>query len=125
MEGYSFGDSARFASNLFYGVTAGQNLLGTALERRWPVGEGWHVYDMYWRNQNGAVTVRVVVDGAERARYSNADHGDLRLQNFGPHNIILNVAVGSNFGIFDNSRIDLQGRTMIWIDYVYVDRRAL
>jgi hypothetical protein len=125
MEGYSFGGSTRFASNLFYGTTSGQNLLGNSCERAYGVSEGWHMYDEYWKNVNGVVTVTIQLDGVTKATYTNSAHGSLRLQNFGPHNIILNLCIGSNWNIFDNSRINVFSKTMMWVDYVTVDRRTL
>ena len=126
VEGYSYGGSARYACNLFYGTSSGQNQLhGT--ENPYNVSEGWHMYDEYWSNVNGQVTVTIKLDGVTMKTYRNSDYANLRLQNFGPHNIILNLNVGSSphLGIFDNSRINLFSRTMMWVDYVTVDRRSL
>lgn len=125
MEGYSYGGSAKFASNLFYGTTSGKNLLGSTCERAYGVTEGWHLYDQYWKNVNGSVTVTIQLDGITVASYTNAANSNLRLENFGPHNIILNVAVGDNYGIFDNSKINVFSKTMMWVDYVTVDKRTL
>jgi hypothetical protein len=125
MEGYSFGGSTKFAANLFYGTTSGQNQLGNTQERTYSVGEGWHWYDQYWKNQNGNVTVTIAIDGVTRATYTNANHGSLRLQNFGPHNIIFNLNVGSNSGIFNNNNINLFSKTMMWVDQVKVEKRTL
>jgi len=127
LEAYSYGNSAKFASNLFYGTAVNQNLLGNSCETSWGNGEGWHMYDEYWRNVNGAVTVTIQLDGATTATYTNANNPNLRLENFGPHNIIFNLAVGSNsnLGIFNNDNINLYSKTMMWIDYVTVDERGL
>ncbi|GAB3561829.1 hypothetical protein GCM10027578_03190 [Spirosoma luteolum] len=125
MEGYSYGGTARFASNLFYGTTTGSNLLGTSAERPYSLGEGWHTYEQYWKNSNGTVSVTIVVDGATVATYTNAVNTKLRLENFGPHNVILNLNVGSNNTLFDNSKINLLDRTMMYVDYVKVDKRTL
>lgn len=125
MEGYSFGGSASFSSNLFYGTTSGQNLLGNTCLSSWSTGEGWHMYDEYWKNVNGAVTVTTQLDGVTKATYTNAKNGNLRLENFGPHNIILNLAIGSNWGTFNNANINLYSKTMLWVDYVTVDKRTL
>jgi hypothetical protein len=76
-------------------------------------------------NVNGAVTVITQLDGATKATYTNAKNANLRLQNFGPHNIILNLAVGSNYGTFNNANINLYSKTMMWVDYVTVDKRTL
>lgn len=125
MEGYSFGNSSHFASNLFYGTSTGQNLLETNAERRYPNSEGWHTYDLYWTNINGNVYLDILVDGNKVANYYNGIDSDLRLQNFGPHNVIFNLNVGSDTGIFDNSRINLFSRTYMYVDYVHVDKRTL
>jgi hypothetical protein len=125
VEGYSYGGSTKFASNLFYGTSAGANQLGNTCERTYGVSEGWHMYDEYWKNVNGNVTVTIQLDGQTVSTYTNAANGNLRLQNFGPHNIILNVCVGDKYGIFDNSRINVFSKTMMWVDYVTVDKRTL
>ena len=126
MEGYSYGGSTRFSSNLFYGYSSGNNALGNSCQRNYGVGEGWHMYDEYWKNQNGWVTVTIQLDGNTVATYTNSVNGNLQLQNFGPHNIILNLAVGcTSWNAFDNSRINTFGKTMMWVDYVTVDKRSL
>jgi hypothetical protein len=127
MEGYSFSGSTRFTSNLFYGTSAGNNLLGNSCTKQYTVSEGWHVYDQYWQNVNGAVTLTIKLDGATVSTYTNSINGNLKLQNFGPHNIMLNLNVGSNsnVGIFNNSLINLFSKTMMWVDYVTVDKRSL
>ena len=127
LEGYSFGGSANFTSNTFYGTASGTNLLSNTCQRSWSNSEGWHMYDEYWKNVNGAVTVTVQLDGVTKATYTNASNGNLRLENFGPHNIILNVAIGSNsnLNIFNNNNINLYSKTMMWVDYVTVDKRTL
>jgi hypothetical protein len=124
-EGYSYGGSTKWASNLFYGTSPGVNLLGTTCERVYNGNGDWHMYDEYWKNVNGAVTVTIQLDGVTKATYTNATNGNLRLQNFGPHNIIFNLAVGDKYGIFDNSRINVMSKTMMWVDYVTVDKRTL
>lgn len=127
MEGYTFGTYNRYASNLFYGTTSNQNQLGNTCEKQYTVGTGWHMYDEYWKNENGWVTVTIQLDGVTVSTYTNNINGNLKLQNFGPHNIIFNLNVGSNsnVGIFDNSRINLFSKSMMWVDYVTVDRRTL
>jgi hypothetical protein len=131
MEGYSFAPAAsRFASNLFYGTQTGTNLLGNSFERNYPSSfdvdalSGWHLYDCYWKNVNGVVTVSTYIDGALIATYTNS--GSLKLENFGPHNVILNLNVGSNDNSFiDKAKINLFSSTSMWVDYVTVDKRTL
>jgi hypothetical protein len=127
VEAYSFGNSAKYASNLFYGTSSGNNQLGNTCEKPYSVSAGWHLYDEYWKNQNGTVTVTIQLDGVTVATYTNAINGNLQLQNFGPHNVIFNLNVGSNsnIGIFNNSQINLFSKTMMWVDYVTVDKRTL
>lgn len=125
MEGYSFGGSTRFASNLFYGITSGTNLLGNSAERQYPVAEGWHTYEEYWKNQNNVVTVTIVVDGVTVSTYTNAVNSNLKLENFGPHNVIVNLNVGSNGNLFNNSLINLFDQTLMYTDYVRVDKRGI
>lgn len=127
MEGYSYGSSAKFASNLFYGSTSGNNQLGNTCEKPFSAASGWHLYDEYWKNENGVITVTTKIDDNTIYSYTNAVNGNLRLQNFGPHQIILNLNVGSNsnLGIFNNSAINLYTKTMMWVDYVTVDKRTL
>lgn len=124
-EGYSFGGSIKWASNLFYGTSSGVNQLGTTCERIYNGNAEWHMYDEYWQNVNGTVTVTIKLDNNTVATYTNAANGNLRLQNFGPHNIILNLNVGDKWGIFDNSRNNVMTKTMMWVDYVTVDKRTL
>jgi Glycosyl hydrolases family 16 len=133
LEAYSFNPSAtKAASNLFYGTTTGQNLLGNAAERQYPTSysvdgnSGWHTYDCFWKNQGGVVTVTTKVDNVTIATYVNSSVSKLNLNNFGPHNIILNLNVGSNDSSFiDPAKINLEGNTYMWVDYVTVDKRTL
>ena len=133
MEAYSFSPNAtRAASNLFYGTTTGQNLLGNSAERPYPTtfsidgNSGWHTYDSYWKNQNGVITVTTKIDNVTIATYTNSSVSQLNLNNFGPHNIILNLNVGSNdSGFINPALINLQGNTYMWVDYVTVDKRTL
>jgi hypothetical protein len=127
MEGYSKAGSANFTSNLFYGTTANANLLGNTCTKAYNVSEGWHMYDEYWQNLNNVVTVTIQLDGVTVSTYSDSINGNLKLENFGPHNIMLNLCVGSNsnVGIFNNSLINLYTKTMMWVDYVTVDERSL
>lgn len=127
VEAYSFGSYAKYASNLFYGSTANNNQLGNTCEKPYNAGPGWHTYDEYWKNENGNVTVTIQLDGNTVATYTNAINGNLQLGNFGPHNIIFNLNVGSNnnIGIFNNAQINLFSKTMMWVDYVTVDKRTL
>ncbi len=125
MEGYSFGDSTRFASNLFFGTKTGKNLLETNAERKYKNSEGWHKYELYWTNRRGRIVLSIFVDQKKVASYTNKIDSDLRLEKFSPHTIMLNLNVGSDTGIFDNSKIKLFSKTYMYVDYVRVDKRKL
>jgi len=125
MEGYSYGGTSKFASNLFYGTTAGSNQMGNSCTKAYSVGDGWHLYDEYWKNQNGTVTITIKLDEVTVATYTNAANSNLKLANFGPHNVILNLCVGDNYGNFTASKIDVATKTMMWVDYVTIDKRNL
>ena len=124
-EGYSYGTYARFASNLFYGKRSGRDQLRQSCERPFDVTEGWHLYEEYWTNVNGVVTITIQLDGVTVASYANDASRFLELENFGPHNIILNLNVGDNYRIFDSKQINVFDKTMMWVDYVTVDKRTL
>ncbi len=123
VEGYTYGTYARYACNLIYGK--GRNVLGTTCERQYLVSEGWHVYEQYWKNENGAVSVIIALDGIQVASYTNAVNPKLKLEDFGPHTVMLNLNVGDNYGIFDNSKINVFDKTMMWVDYVTVEKRNI
>ena len=123
VEGYTYSTYARYASNLFYGK--GRNVLGTTCERPYGVSEGWHIYDEYWANTNGVVSITIQLDGVTAATYTNAVNTKLKLENFGPHTIMLYLNVGDNYGIFNNSLINVFDKTMMWVDYVTVTKRTL
>lgn len=126
MEGYSWNGSASFSSNLFYGTSANTDLLKNSCCSYYTVSEGWHMYDEYWKNQNGYVTVTIQLDGVTVATYTNSSNSNLALANFGPHNIIFNLCVGcTSWNCFDNSAINVYSKTMMWVDYVTVDKQTL
>ncbi|MBL3655845.1 glycoside hydrolase family 16 protein [Fulvivirga sediminis] len=128
MEAYSYGyyGGEKYASNLFYGYNAGQSLLDQNAVRHYDyIGEGWHTYDMYWSNVNGSVYVDILVDGNQVANYHNGIDPDLRLENFGPHNVILNLNIGSNTGIFNNNAINVFWNTDMYVDYVRVQKTSI
>ncbi len=138
MEGYSHGNdpnkSSEFASNLFYGTQAATpgnntNLLGNDAHRVFygfnsDSNNGWHEYDMYWRRTGNYVSVRVVIDGVQRAYYDNSLVNNLNLNNFNTHSVILNLNVGSNDGIFQGTP-NVFWNTYMYADYVLVEKRYL
>ena len=131
MEGYSYGSSANFTSNLFYGPE-GNNLLGTSCTRNYPTtftGDEWHTYDEFWQKQNGWTTVTIKFDGATVATYTNNDNSNLHLETFNGHNVILNLCVGATgaaAGIFqNNSNLNILKNTQMWVDFVKVEKRTI
>lgn len=133
MEGYSFAPTAsRFTSNLFYGTTSGANLLGNAAERSYPssfnidANNGWHLYESFWSMKNNVVTVTIKVDNITVITYTNNNVSKLNLNNFGPHNIILNLNVGSNDSSFINpNKLNLFTNVFMWVDDVTVYKRPI
>jgi hypothetical protein len=130
MEGYSYNGYTRFTSNLFYGTNTCStcNELGNTCENLYTLSSttsDWHMYDEYWKNENGVITVTIKVDDIVVKEYTNSINGNLKLENFAAHNIILNLNVGSNSGIFTTSYINASTNTMMWVDYVTVDKRTL
>jgi len=90
------------------------------------LSEGWHTYEQRWtKYSNGWITVRIYLDGRQVSYYDNNINSNLRLQNFKDHHIIFNLNVGSNGGIFNNSRINLFSNTYMYVDWVAVDRRSI
>lgn len=133
MEGYSFApNTSRFTSNLFYGTTSGANQLENAAERSYPSAfnlngnNGWHLYESFWKMKNNVVTVTIKLDGATVSTYTNNSVSKLNLNNFGPHNIIFNMNVGSNDSNFiDPNKINLFSTVMMWVDDVTVYKRPI
>lgn len=133
LEAYTYGSSKRdqFKSNLFYGTGACLQNSVANLERDYSKRvrnpAKWVNYSMVWTNKNGVVTLTILVNNKKVSSYSNSSHPNLQLQNFGPHNIILNLNVGATgaaSGIFNNNAvIDLKDSTDMFVDWVKVERR--
>ena len=123
MEGYSFGGTESYASNLFYGVTPGVNQLGNTCERPMNSGDGWHNYDVFWINNAGSMTLVVQLDGITTATYTNSSNSNLNLQNFSAHNILFNLCVGG--GMFNNNNLQVMSKIMMWVDWVSVSSSSL
>jgi hypothetical protein len=133
MEGYSFApNSSRFTSNLFYGTSSGSNILGNSAERNYSSSfnidsnNGWHLYESFWKMKNNVVTVTIKLDNVTVSTYTNSSVGNLNLNNFGPHSIILNMNVGSKDSNFiDPGKINLFTSTIMWVDDVTVYKRPI
>jgi hypothetical protein len=125
MEAYSYGtgNNTRMGSNLFYGNNPGENLLSNKLEKPMTYTEGWHTFEMSWKNIRGSVMVSIMLDSVTTASYTDAANADLRLANFNMHAMVFNLNVGDNYGIFDNSKIDMLARTLMYVDYARVEKR--
>lgn len=133
MEGYSFAPNAsRFTSNIFYGTTVGNNLLGNSAERNYPANfnidgnNGWHLYESFWKMKDNVVTVTIKVDDVTVATYTNSSVSNLNFNNFGTHAIIFNVNVGSKDSNFiDPNKLNLFSTVMMWVDDVTVYKRPI
>nr|WP_256474460.1 family 16 glycosylhydrolase [Mucilaginibacter aurantiaciroseus] len=129
MEAYTYGagQTTRMASNLFYGTTPNQNILNNKLEKPMTYTEGWHTYEMFWKYVNGKATITTMLDGVTIAVYTNESFtpGGLQLENFTSQAMVLNLNVGDNFGIFDNTKINLFAKTMMFVDFVKIEKRTL
>lgn len=129
MEGYSHGSYDHFASNMFYGTSVGKNLLGRTAEREWNnfnsnSNKGWHTYDMYWRNNRGKRSIEIRIDGVVRASFSDSTNSKLDLSKFTNHNLMINLNVGSDSGIF-NSPTKLFDKTWMFVDYARVEKKKI
>ncbi len=138
MEGYSHKGSSHFASNIFYGKKTGKNELGRRFEREYhnfdvDSNNGWHTYEMFWKNANGFITLKIIIDGDSENKeqikiteYSdNSDKNNkLEFENFKNHSVILNLNVGSDSGIF-KGEANLLSKTQMYVDYVIVQKREL
>ncbi len=127
LESYARGGSISSASNVFFGWNVGQNVLGQRAERHYTVGDnGWHYYQMFWkRHHDGRDEINIFVDGKHTSYYSNTTVRGLRLDRFDRHNIMLNLNVGDDRNIFNNSRIDLKKSANMYVDYVLVQKRNI
>lgn len=132
LEGYSYGSygSERYASNIHYNSSAGSSNTLNNEKHYDKIAEGWHTYDMFWRNKNGIRSVAILVDNEQVAYYDNASVNNLALQNFVNHNVIFNLNVGhtpknNQTPIFINQNIQLFDQTMMYVDYVRVRKRSL
>jgi beta-glucanase (GH16 family) len=125
METYSYGSGkpTRMASNLFYGLSPNVNLLNNKLEKPMTYTEGWHTYELFWKNLAGKITLTIMLDGVTTATYTDESMAELQLQNFGEHTMVLNLNVGDNYGIFDNTKINLFSKTLMYVDFAKVEKR--
>lgn len=129
MEGYSHGSYDHFASNMFYGTSVGKNLLGRSAEREWKnfnnnSKNSWHTYEMFWRNRKGKRSIEIRIDGVVRATYNDDTNSKLDLSKFTNHNLIINLNVGSDSGIFNRST-KIFDKTWMFVDYVKVEKKKI
>jgi beta-glucanase (GH16 family) len=126
MEAYSYGSpgSTKLKSNLFYGIEVNKNLLNNKLEKDMTYSEGWHTYEMLWKDLNGKHTITIIFDGVTTATYTNESMApELKIENFTAHNVVLNLNVGDNYGIFDNAKTNLFAKTLMFVDFAKVEKR--
>ncbi len=130
LEGYSYGNDAKFASNLFYGNSVGTSTLdhaNTVKEYSLSGGtsDAWHTLEMRWLNNGGIHRIQVRVNNVLIKTYDNNTDPNLALQNFTPHNIIFNLNVGHDGAIFNNNLINGFTKAYYLIDWVEVSKRDI
>lgn len=130
MEAYTYGSSNndKYACNMFYGTNINRNILsGTVKNYTSKIKPtAWNKYEMRWKNKNGNHEVKIYVNGQFVKKYNNNNTSRLQLQKFTPHNIILNLNVGTDrFPFFDNAKVNLFDKTIMLVDWVKVDKRNL
>ncbi len=123
LDAYSYGNSSKYFNNLFYGSVIGEDVLANAAKKQFDHTDGWHNYALIWINDNGKHTLKIEIDEILVATYTNNDYKDLKLENFGKHNIIFNLNVGSNDTTFKNQSIKLFNKTEMYIDWIKVEKR--
>lgn len=126
MEGYSYGGSEHFSSNLFYGKETGKNDVGRTAEKEYKdfSGNGWHTYEMIWTNDKGNIKSQMKVDGKSINTYTDSGSTKWDFKKFSSHNLMINLNVGSNDGIFTGSP-NLFDRLYMYVDYVRVETRKI
>jgi Glycosyl hydrolases family 16 len=126
-EAYSKGSNtvpiAKWASNIHFGPSGSSTSNQETTISNYT--EGWHNYDMYWKNQDGVVSITILIDGKIVACFKDSTINGMSLNNFMGHNIILNLNIGSNNGIFNNNDINLYTKVMMFVDYVKVRKLTL
>ncbi|PTB90539.1 glycoside hydrolase, partial [Marivirga lumbricoides] len=130
MEGYSYGNSEKFTSNIFYGTTVGVSSLShdnTVYEYNLEGDstDGWHTIEMRWMNDSGTRSIHIFVNNQHVKTYNKETDLNLELQNFTPHNIIFNLNVGHDGEIFNNNLIDGFTKAYYFIDWVEVSKRDI
>ncbi|GAB3338386.1 hypothetical protein GCM10027429_23520 [Marivirga atlantica] len=130
MEGYSYGDSEVFASNIFYGNTVGVNTLSHdntvhEYDLESDTTNGWHTLEMRLLDDGGSKSIHIFVNDEYVKTYNNETDPNLELRNFTPHIIIFNLNVGHDGTIFDNDLIDGFTKAFYFIDWVEVTKRDL
>jgi len=136
MEGYTFGNgnNDKYASNLFFGWTAqedgGGNILNSNQSTHYysnlvSGSGGWTDFEMFWSKKNGVNKVVIKIGSNYVKTYNDNNVQGLNLNAFGAHNIILNLNIGSNDGIFQNWRNNVFGRAEMLVDYVHVRKRTI
>lgn len=114
---------AEYKTNIHYSPQANSSLANQ--ETLIPnIIDGWHTYEMYWRNENGTHTVTILLDDKIVACFKNSSISNLQLQAFQSHSIIFNLNIGSNSNYIFNSPINIFDQTSMYVDYIKV-RKAI
>lgn len=135
MEGYTYGSSGsdRYASNLFYGPTplsqGGSSVLNMNQSVHYYSNDinpsNWIIYEMRWIQwNNGGNVVQIYINGSLKKTYRNNNVDNLDLRKFKDHNMILNLNVGSDGGIFNGFTPNIFGSTDMLVDWVSVQERT-
>lgn len=130
MEGYSYGDTEKYASNIFYGTTVGVSILSQnntvhQYNLSDDSADGWQTLEMRWMEHSGTSSIHIFVNNEYVKTYDNNTDPNLNLNNFTPHNIIFNLNVGDDGGIFNNNLIDGFTKAYFLIDWVEVSKRSI
>lgn len=132
MEGYTYGKKKKdkWASNLFFGKQSGKSIIDMNQSTQHydsavNAAGVWNDFEMRWKKVNGLETIEIYVNDNLKKKYSNSSITKLRLDLFSPHNIILNLNIGSDNNIFQNSKNNVFARTEMLIDFVKVQQRNL
>jgi hypothetical protein len=129
MEGYSKGGSDYYACNLHYGTVANTDLV-TTCETSYTLTQGWHTYDVYWKNTAGTCQIIIKIDGATKKTYTDSSdsNGKLKLANFSANNLIINMCVdytkGGTWDPFPGTT-NLYDKVQMWVDYAGIEYRNL
>jgi len=131
MEAYTFADPNvdRYACNMFFGDNPGNSILrheDTEFRYTENINQtDWNMYEMRWSNFNGVSEINIYINDVFVKKYNNDLIPNLRLEDFTAHNVIFNLNVADDVGIFDNSLVNILTQTEMLVDYLKVEKRTL